>query len=89
MSHLLHRSMNGTYPVAIGGKGVTLIDADGKSYIDASGGAAVSCLGHGHPDILAAMHAQIDKLAYAHTASSPRPRRGAGATPDRPRARRG
>ena len=26
-----------------------------------------SCLGHGHPDVLAAMHAQIDKLAYAHT----------------------
>jgi adenosylmethionine-8-amino-7-oxononanoate aminotransferase len=27
----------------------------------------VSCLGHGHPDVLAAMHAQIDRLAYAHT----------------------
>jgi adenosylmethionine-8-amino-7-oxononanoate aminotransferase len=67
MSHLLHRSVNGTYPVAVGGKGVMLFDAEGKSYIDASGGAAVSCLGHGHPDIVAAMHAQIDKLAYAHT----------------------
>ena len=32
-----------------------------------SGGAAVSCLGHGHPDVLAAMHAQIDRIAYAHT----------------------
>src|SRR5690606_25128691 len=42
-------------------------DSQGKSYIDASGGAAVSCLGHAHPDVLAAMHAQIDKLAYAHT----------------------
>jgi adenosylmethionine-8-amino-7-oxononanoate aminotransferase len=67
MSHLLHRSVNGAYPVAVGGKGVMLFDAEGKSYIDASGGAAVSCLGHGHPDIQAAMHAQIDKLAYAHT----------------------
>ncbi|AOO80986.1 aspartate aminotransferase family protein [Bosea vaviloviae] len=67
MSHLLHRSVNGAYPVAVGGKGVMLFDAEGKSYIDASGGAAVSCLGHGHPDIVAAMHAQIDKLAYAHT----------------------
>ncbi len=27
----------------------------------------MSCLGHGHPDVLAAMHAQIDALAYAHT----------------------
>ncbi|HMT57694.1 MAG TPA: aspartate aminotransferase family protein, partial [Ottowia sp.] len=39
----------------------------GRRYIDASGGAAVSCLGHGHPDVLAAMHRQIDQLAYAHT----------------------
>ena len=42
-------------------------DAAGQRYIDASGGAAVSCLGHGHPEVLAAMHAQLDQLAYAHT----------------------
>jgi adenosylmethionine-8-amino-7-oxononanoate aminotransferase len=36
-------------------------------HIDASGGAAVSCLGHSHPDVLAAMHEQLDRLAYAHT----------------------
>jgi adenosylmethionine-8-amino-7-oxononanoate aminotransferase len=42
-------------------------DSAGNRYLDACGGAAVSCLGHGHPDVLAAMHAQIDKLAYAHT----------------------
>ncbi len=42
-------------------------DAGGRSYLDASGGAAVSSLGHGHPDVIAAMHAQIDELAYAHT----------------------
>ncbi len=42
-------------------------DASGRSYIDASGGAAVSCLGHGHPEVLAAMHEQIDRIAYAHT----------------------
>jgi len=44
-----------------------LFDAAGKAYIDASGGAAVSCLGHGHPDVIAALHRQVDKLAYAHT----------------------
>ena len=44
-----------------------ITDADGRRYLDASGGAAVSCLGHGHPDVLAAMHAQIDRIAYAHT----------------------
>jgi adenosylmethionine-8-amino-7-oxononanoate aminotransferase len=42
-------------------------DAEGREYLDASGGAAVSSLGHAHPEVMAAMHAQIDKLAYAHT----------------------
>ncbi len=50
-----------------GGAGVVLRDREGRDYIDASGGAAVSCLGHGHPDVLAAMHAQLDQLAFAHT----------------------
>jgi hypothetical protein len=67
MTRVLHRSIAHRYPVAIGGRGIYLRDATGKEYIDASGGAAVSCLGHGHPDVLAAMHAQLDKLAYAHT----------------------
>lgn len=66
-THVFHRQLQHTPPVAVSGRGVYLTDADGKSYIDASGGAAVSCLGHGHPDVLAAMHAQIDRLAYAHT----------------------
>ena len=55
-------------PVAVSGSGVEIVDADGKRYLDASGGAAVSCLGHGHPDVLAAMHEQLNALAYAHTA---------------------
>ncbi|RIK98914.1 MAG: aspartate aminotransferase family protein [Burkholderiales bacterium] len=67
MTHILHRTLNRRFPVAVGGEGTTLIDADGKRYLDASGGAAVSCLGHGHPDVRAAMHEQIDRLAYAHT----------------------
>lgn len=67
MTHILHRTANAVMPVAVGGKGVELFDRDGKSYIDASGGAAVSCLGHGHPDVLAALHKQLDTLAYAHT----------------------
>ncbi|ABD68783.1 aminotransferase [Rhodoferax ferrireducens T118] len=66
-THVFHRHLQRTPPTAVSGKGVYLTDAQGKTYIDASGGAAVSCLGHGHPDVLAAMHAQIDKLAYAHT----------------------
>ena len=67
MTHILHRHLRVTPPVAVSGAGVFLTDASGKQYLDASGGAAVSCLGHGHPAVLAAMHAQIDRLAYAHT----------------------
>ena len=67
MTAVFHRHLSRQFPVAVSGKGVRLTDSEGREYIDASGGAAVSCLGHGHPDILAAMHAQIDKLAYAHT----------------------
>ncbi|HEY1226392.1 MAG TPA: aspartate aminotransferase family protein, partial [Ramlibacter sp.] len=68
MSRILHRSLRQTPPVAVGGEGIWLRDSQGKTYIDASGGAAVSSLGHGHPDVIAAMHAQIDRCAYAHTA---------------------
>lgn len=67
-TRILHRHLRHEYPLAASGRGVYVRDAAGKEYIDASGGAAVSCLGHGHPDVIAAMHVQIDKLAYAHTA---------------------
>ena len=67
MTRVLHRSIAHRYLVAASGSGIRIRDTAGKEYIDASGGAAVSCLGHGHPDVLAAMHAQLDKLAYAHT----------------------
>ncbi len=66
-THVFHRSLLSTPPVAVRGQGIWIEDAAGKRYLDASGGAAVSCLGHGHPDVLAAMHRQIDQLAYAHT----------------------
>ncbi len=67
MTHILHRQLRGTLPTAVSGHGIVIVDANGNEYLDASGGAAVSCLGHGHPDVVAAMHAQIDRLAYAHT----------------------
>jgi adenosylmethionine-8-amino-7-oxononanoate aminotransferase len=67
MSHVLHRSA-GTLPVAVGGAGCHVVDATGKRYLDASGGAAVSCLGHGHPRVIAAVQEQVAAMAYAHTA---------------------
>src|SRR4249920_713623 len=67
MSNVIHRSLRGTPLTAASAQGLTITDSEGRRYLDASGGAAVSCLGHGHPDVLAAMHAQLDRLAYAHT----------------------
>ncbi|MGY4235339.1 adenosylmethionine-8-amino-7-oxononanoate aminotransferase [Bradyrhizobium sp. USDA 4449] len=67
-SRVLHRSLRETPPRAIGGEGIYLFAEDGRRVIDASGGAAVSCLGHQHPRVIAAMAKQASTLAYAHTA---------------------
>jgi adenosylmethionine-8-amino-7-oxononanoate aminotransferase len=67
-SRVLHRSLRETPPKAVGGEGIWLIREDGRKVLDASGGAAVSCLGHQHPRVLEAMSKQASKLAYAHTA---------------------
>lgn len=65
--HIFHRQLNRQPPLAVSGHGVHITDADGKDYIDACGGAAVSCLGHGHPAVIEALHRQIDLFDYAHT----------------------
>ena len=67
MSHAFPRNMKTMPPMAVAGEGCYLIDASGKRYLDGSGGAAVSCLGHGDPEIVAAVQAQVGKLAFAHT----------------------
>ena len=67
MSHVFHRQLSRSYPTAVGGGGVEIFDAEGKRYIDASGGAAVSCLGHNHAGVVQAIKDQLDQLAYAHT----------------------
>ena len=67
MNHVFHRHTHADLPVASGGDGPYLIDQAGKRYLDGSGGAAVSCLGHNHPVVKQALHDQLDQLAYAHT----------------------
>ena len=67
MSQLIHRNLRQQPPLAVGAQGMYIVDSAGKAYLDASGGAAVSSLGHAHPGVLAAMHRQIDLIAYAHT----------------------
>ncbi|MEN0001752.1 MAG: aspartate aminotransferase family protein [Pseudomonadota bacterium] len=67
MGHVFHRNPRNSYPTAVSGSGVYLIDETGKHYLDASGGAAVSCLGHGDRDVVAATIAQLEQLEFAHT----------------------
>lgn len=67
MSRVFHRNLRQSYPLATSGDGPYLIDSHGKRYLDGSGGAAVSCLGHGHPAVVAAVREQVARLEYAHT----------------------
>src|SRR5262245_38602921 len=67
MTHVFHRDPRLKYPVAVRGEGAYLYDREGKRYLDASGGAAVSCLGHSDPAVIAAIQRQIEKLPFAHT----------------------
>ncbi|MGH0237080.1 aspartate aminotransferase family protein [Sinorhizobium meliloti] len=67
MSHVFHRFPSGMPPVAFAGDGIFIVDRDGKQYIDASGGAAVSCLGHSNARVRNAIIEQSKRLAFAHT----------------------
>jgi len=67
VSYVFPRHTKASYPIAAGGEGPYLFDGAGKRYIDASGGAAVSCLGHGHPAVIQAIKDQVDRIAYAHS----------------------
>src|SRR5690606_12116831 len=67
MSHVFHRDPRQAYPVAVRGEGPYLIDRDGKRYLDASGGAAVSCLGHSDEAVIGAIRRQLERLPFAHT----------------------
>jgi len=53
--------------MAASANNMRITDTKGKRYLDMSGGAAVSSLGHGHPDVIAAVCKQLETLAYAHT----------------------
>ncbi len=67
MGQVFHRNPKHKYPVAVSGDGPYIIDRDGKRYLDACGGAAVSCLGHNDREVIEAIKAQLDRLPFAHT----------------------
>ncbi len=67
MTHVFHRNPRHPYPVALRGEGAYLYDREGRRYLDASGGAAVSCLGHSDRAVIHAIQRQLERLPYAHT----------------------
>jgi adenosylmethionine-8-amino-7-oxononanoate aminotransferase len=67
VTRVFHRNPREAYPVAVRGEGAYLIDRDGKRYLDASGGAAVSCLGHSDAAVVRAIQEQLARLPFAHT----------------------
>ena len=67
MDHVFHRHTRNHLPVAVAGDGMYIVDREGRRYLDGSGGAAVSVLGHSDPDVRRAIKAQVDSLAFAHT----------------------
>ncbi len=67
MTHVFHRNLRASMPVAARGEGVYIVDTTGKRYIDASGGAAVSCLGHSDAEVVRAIKDQLDRIPFAHT----------------------
>lgn len=67
-TNVIHRDLNKAYPTIVRGEGIYLFDADGKRYIDGSGGsAAVTAIGHGVREVVDAIAEQAATLAYAPT----------------------
>ena len=68
MPSVFYRNLDSTYPLAVKSAGMYIYDADGHQYLDMSGGAAVSSVGHAHPAVIKAVQLQTETLAFAHTA---------------------
>ncbi|MTI15720.1 aspartate aminotransferase family protein [Rhodobacteraceae bacterium RKSG542] len=67
MSKVFPRHTKAKLPTIKSGEGCYLYDETGKAYLDACGGAAVSCLGHSDPEVLKAIREQMDAIPFAHT----------------------
>ena len=62
----------GRYPVElVAGDGLRVKDAHGRWYLDGICGIAVMALGHAHPAVTAAVHAQVDRLVLVRLRPPP------------------
>jgi len=67
MSAVFYRTALKNYPTAVSSNGLTILDENGKSYLDMSGGAAVTAVGHQHPAVVEAICKQVRTMSFAHT----------------------
>ncbi|MGH6720388.1 MAG: aminotransferase class III-fold pyridoxal phosphate-dependent enzyme, partial [Alphaproteobacteria bacterium] len=67
MTHVLTRSLAAPPPRAVAGAGITIVDDQGRRYLDGCGGAAVTCLGYGDVEVIEAIRAQAERMPYVHT----------------------
>ncbi len=61
-----HIHATGNLPKVAWAKGAYVYDADGKQYIDGSGGPAVYCIGHSNAEVNAAIKDQLDRIAHGY-----------------------
>ena len=66
-SAVLHRDIHTENLEIVDATGIYLTFSNGKKIIDATGGAAVSCIGHGDPRVVDALAAQMKKVDYCHS----------------------
>lgn len=69
MTSVLYRMPHKDYSVAQRSQGMRIFDENGRSWLDMSGGAAVSMVGHQHPTVIKHIKDQLEELCFAHTAS--------------------
>jgi adenosylmethionine-8-amino-7-oxononanoate aminotransferase len=66
-SAVLHRSLKIDFPRIVGSEGNYVTLEDGRRILDASGGAAVVCIGHGNTRVHDAIAAQLKQVSYCST----------------------
>ncbi|MGH7578880.1 MAG: aspartate aminotransferase family protein [Gemmatimonadales bacterium] len=68
-SHVFYRKLTRRYPRIVRGEGCYLFDDAGRRYLDGCGGAFVANVGHGVPEIAAAISDQARMLGYVNGTS--------------------
>jgi adenosylmethionine-8-amino-7-oxononanoate aminotransferase len=66
-SKVLHRSLKEQPKKVVKANGSYLYLENGQKILDATGGAAVACLGHNHAEVQEAITAQMNKFSYCHS----------------------